>query len=68
MVCLENEIMYGFFFEILDEVFLLDFFIFIGKSKIEREGRCIKLCIKINVSNYYRKYFIFSVFKYKCYS
>lgn len=60
--------MYGSPFEISDEALSPDFLIPIGKSKIEREGRCAKLCIKINASNYHRKYFIFSVLKYKCYS
>lgn len=53
--------MYGSPFEISDEALSPDFLIPIGKSKIEREGRCTKLCIKINASNYHRKYFIFSV-------
>lgn len=53
--------MYGSPFEISDEALSPDFLIPIGKSKIEREGRSTKFCIKINASNYHRKYFIVSV-------
>lgn len=59
VVCLENEIMYGSSFEISDEALSPDFLIPIGKSKIEREGRSIKLCIKINASNYQGRYLYF---------
>lgn len=59
VVCLENEIMYGSSFEISDEALSPDFLIPIGKSKIEREGRSTKLCIKINASNYQGRYFYF---------
>lgn len=59
VVCLENEIMYGSSFEISDEALSPDFLIPIGKSKIEREGRSTKLCIKINARNYQGRYFYF---------
>ena len=43
VVVLENEVMYGAQFEMSDEAMSPDFFIPIGKAKIERPGEQVLL-------------------------